>query len=175
MVEKLQNLGIAITWEDILDEENNTSSIGRPHIARALLEKGYIADIVEAFTEEYIGKNGRAYVERYEITPAGAIRIITDAGGVPVLAHPGFFKKTTRLVKEDIKLFVEQGLCGIEVYHTKHNQYNTSYYYNLAREMKLLITGGSDCHGAKNGEVLLGKIKLPYEHVNNLKQVAVSK
>ncbi|SFR14163.1 PHP domain-containing protein [Desulfoscipio geothermicus] len=172
MVKKLQNLGIEITWEDVLREGSDMNSIGRPHIARVLLKKGHISAISEAFTSDYIGRNGKAYVERYEITPAEAIKIITNAGGIPVLAHPGFFRKTSRLKRNDIEYFVAEGLRGIEVYHTKHTSNDTNFYHNIACEMKLLITGGSDCHGDKNEEILLGKIKLPYEYVNNLRQAA---
>jgi hypothetical protein len=167
MVQKLQNLGIDISWQEV-QEIAKGGSVGRPHIARVLLEKGYIESIGDAFTGEYIGNGGRAYVERYEISPEKAIQLIKAAGGIPVLAHPGFFKKLSRLEKEDITYLVEQGVQGIEVWHTKHSEEDTRFYQNIALEMELLLTGGSDCHGGNGDEVLMGQIKLPYVYVERL-------
>jgi len=170
MVTKLQHLGVDISWKEVM-RISGGGSVGRPHIARAMLEKGYISTIGEAFTKEYIGNGGKAYVERYEMPPERAIQLTKEAGGVPVLAHPGFFKKTSRLEKEDILYLVGHGLQGIEVWHTKHTEEDTSFYRGIAREMGLIMTGGSDCHGGNGDEVLLGKIKLPYEYVENLLSV----
>ena len=167
MVVKLQELGIDIDWAEV-KEIAGDGAVGRPHIAKALLEKGYIKTMGEAFTAAYIGNGGRAYVERYQMSPERAIQLTMDAGGVPVLAHPGFYKKNSRLEKEDIIHLVEHGVQGIEVWHTKHSEKDTHYYESIAWEAGLLMTGGSDCHGDNANEVLMGQIKLPYRYVERL-------
>lgn len=168
MVAKLRDLGIDISWDEVRRAAGG-GSVGRPHIARVLLEKGYIKTTGEAFTPEYIGNGGRAYVERYEIPPEKAIGLAREAGGVAVLAHPGFFKKNCRLEREDIMYLAARGLQGIEVWHTRHSKEDAAYYEGIARDTGLLLTGGSDCHGGKPEEILLGKIKLPYTYVEKLR------
>lgn len=167
MVARLQELGIDISWPEVREKAGG-GAVGRPHIARVLVEKGYIGSMKEAFTGEFIGNGGRAYVERYEMSPREAIRLVLSAGGIPVLAHPGFFKKGERLVEEDIVELKQYGLLGVEVWHTKHTAGDTAFYRSLAVRAGLLLTGGSDCHGGRGEEALLGKIKLPYEHVERL-------
>lgn len=170
MVAKLRDLGCDISWEEV-KQFSGDGSVGRPHIARALLNKGYINTIGEAFTAEYIGNGGKAYVERYEMSPEQAIELTKRAGGVPVLAHPGFFKKTSRLEKEDVAYLVDKGLQGIEVWHTKHSEEDILFYQGVAGDLGILLTGGSDCHGGNGDNVLLGQIKLPYAYVEKLLSV----
>lgn len=169
MVDKLQSLGIDIRWDEVCSKAGS-SFVGRPHIAGVLLDKGYISQIGEAFTEKYIGNRGRAYVERYEISPQKAIELIRRNRGVAVLAHPGFFKnkKRIRLDEEDLRIFLNDGLQGIEVLHTKHSPEDEEYYSYLANKYNLAITGGSDCHGGNTGEMLMGKVRLHYDYVNDL-------
>lgn len=155
MVEKLRALGLEITRADVCAA--GSAYVGRPHIAAALLKKGYISQPAEAFTDRFIGRNGPAYVERYEMDPAEAMALIRRSGGVAVLAHPGFYKnkRRFRLEEKDIRLFLDQGLQGLEVYHTKHTGEDTEYYLRLAQKYGLAVTGGSDCHGGNGGDVLL--------------------
>ncbi len=170
MVNKLRKLGLDVTWEEVVSRAGS-SFVGRPHIAKVLMAKKYISDIREAFTEDYIGKNGKAYVERYEISPEEAIEMIRNTGGVAVLAHPGFFKKQSKLERADIEYLVGRGLQGVEVYHTKHDNKDVQKYKNISENIGLAITGGSDCHGGNTGDVLMGKIKIPYIYVERLKEL----
>ncbi len=172
MVEKLQSLGLEITWGDVRAAAGS-SYVGRPHIAAALLNKGYISEPAEAFTDRFIGRNGPAYVERYEIDPADAMDLIRQSGGVAVLAHPGFFKnkQRNRLEERDIRLFMDWGLQGLEVYHTRHEDEDIVYYLVLAQKYRLAVTGGSDCHGGNGGEVLMGQVKLDYARVEQLRNI----
>mgnify|MGYP000191635763 CR=1 FL=1 len=168
MVKKLNKMGIEIEFSRVKEIAGSTL-IGRPHIARAMIEKGYVSDIKEAFTERYIGRGGPAYVERFKITPEEAVRLIRGARGIPVLAHPGISAKTPVSV-QDIVVLKKAGLLGLEVYYPEHDPETTLFYADLARKLGLLVTGGSDDHGAE-GKVLMGTIKLPYRHVERMKQV----
>lgn len=169
MVKKLNELGVEISIERVR-EIAGTEFIGRPHIARAMLKKGYISDIGEAFTGEYIGRGGKAYVERFKITPCEAIELILKIGGVPVLAHPGFLSTREPLPEEKIYEYIECGLRGIEAIYSRYTEEQKNFYLKLAEEHDLVVTGGSDCHG-KNGEgPLLGTVRLDYGYVELLKK-----
>ncbi|MDP8227295.1 MAG: PHP domain-containing protein, partial [Candidatus Celaenobacter polaris] len=159
-------LGIAISLDQVHRISGN-EFIGRPHIARAMLEKGYIKEHAEAFTKDYIGSGGKAYVERFKITPEHAIRLIHEAGGVSVLAHPGYLGDRTALVEDDIAWYVKYGLDGLEVFYSKHTSEQVKYYQGIAQKYHLYITGGSDFHGRQ--DVLLGNIMLQYKYVENMK------
>ncbi|AIS52456.1 protein TrpH [Thermoanaerobacter kivui] len=166
IIKKLNELGIKITKEDVL-EFTSEKFIGRPHIARAMIKKNYVESVKEAF-DKYIGVGAPAYVERYRITPFKAIEYILENGAVPVLAHPG-------LLQEDaiIKELVNNGLVGIEVYHSKHTSHDVEKYLKKAKEYNLIITGGTDFHGIEvDGRDLLGTIKLECEYVEILKSKA---
>jgi 3',5'-nucleoside bisphosphate phosphatase len=163
MINKLKEIGIHITLEQVKSIAES-GTIGRPHIARAMQENGYIDNIKEAFNK-YIGKGCPAYVERYRIKCQEAIDIIKRLGGVPVLAHPGLINN-----KDCIKEIIDMGIEGIEVYHTKHDGDIVRYALKLAAERKLLITGGSDCHGIfLHNEPILGNIWVDYKYVELLK------
>lgn len=171
MVEKLNNLGFGIALERV-KEIAGSEFIGRPHIARALQEKGYISEIAEAFTKDYIGLDGRAYIKRFKMSPVEAIDILKQANAVPVLAHPGFLSQGRSLLENEIKPLIENGLLGIEVFYSKHDREQEDYYKHLAEEHDLLITGGSDWHGQNCADNFLGSIKLPYHYVEALKKKA---
>jgi len=163
MIDKLKEIGINITLEQV-ESIAESGTIGRPHIARAMQKNGYIDNMKEAF-HKYIGKGGPAYVERYRISCQEAIDIIKELGGVPVLAHPGLINK-----KECINEIIDMGIEGIEVYHSKHDAKIMSYAFKLALERKLLITGGSDCHGMfLNNEPILGNVWVDYKYVELIK------
>jgi len=167
MVKKLNSMGCKINYRDVLNRAKDESSIGRPHIARVLVENGYSKSLEEAF-EKYIGFGKPAYVERYKITPFEAVELILSWKGVPSIAHPGLIKNTNRevLIKELKKL----GLRGIEAYHTKHDAEQTKYFQRLAGELDLIPTGGTDCHGnLANGEPLIGSVTIPYKNVDLLR------
>lgn len=164
MIEKLSDLGIQITLQQVKNIAE-AGTIGRPHIARAMQERGYIDNMKDAF-KKYIGKGCPAYVERYKITCEEAIDMIKTLGGVPVLAHPGLINNKVNLNK-----ILDIGIEGIEVYHSKHDDETIRNTYKLAVDRKLLITGGSDCHGIFiNNEPILGNIWVDYKNVQLLKE-----
>ena len=135
-------------------------TVGRPHIAQVLLDRGYVRTVQEAF-EKYLGIDRPAYVEKYPLSPAEAIRIIQKAGGISALAHPAFVR-TDEVLPE----LVDQGLQAIEVYHSKHDATATGHFEELAKKYDLLIVGGSDAHGK---EVPVGAVRISYEFVEKLK------
>lgn len=165
MVSKLKDIGIDIDPKKVF-ELSGPGSVGRLHLAMVLYNEGYTSSISEAF-RKYIGNNSPCYVKRFKLTPQEAIDMILKLGGVPVLAHPHV------LGRDDlIGSLVEKGLRGIEVYHTEHPNKATLHYEDVAFEQGLLITGGSDCHGMGKGNILIGKIKVPYSIVEDLKREA---
>ncbi|MBM7623005.1 PHP domain-containing protein [Sporohalobacter salinus] len=163
IVEKLNKLGLDLEWEKVT-EVAGSGAVGRPHIARALVNEGYVDDISAAF-DNYIADQGPAYVPKTQLTPKEAIEIINKAGGIAVLAHPGHLS-TNELVIE----IIESGIDGIEAYYSGHDEEETEKYIKLATRYDLLITGGSDCHGPKIKEgILLGTVDIPRQVVDNLK------
>jgi 3',5'-nucleoside bisphosphate phosphatase len=165
MVERLNQLGYPVSWtrvQAIAGGEN----IGRPHVARAMVECGIVPDVKSAFTEDFIADGGRCYVQRVKITPAEAIERIHSAGGVAVAAHPG----RTALSDEDLDRLIAAGLDGIEVYYPRHSAEETAHYLEIAERFGLLVTGGSDDHGDINEGRLMGTIRLPYVHVERLRE-----
>jgi len=166
MIRKLNHLNIDINIDEV-KYISNGESVGRPHIAQALINKGYAKDIKSAF-KDYIGIGCPAYVGRYKLSTKQAIMMINDADGVPVLAHPGLLKDESKL--NDI---LDQGFSGIEVYHSKHDNKTVKRLKDFAREKGLLITGGSDCHGKPhNNEPILGTVTINYNEFSLLKQFA---
>lgn len=140
MIAKLQQLGYSITYQRVLELAGSATAIGRPHIAKALVEKEFFSTISEVFIA-LLDKNGPAYVPHYKLTPKQVIELIKKAGGIAVLAHPGL------IGNDDIVLdIIHSGICGLEVYHPKHDEKQTQKYLNMAHQHDLLITGGSDFH-----------------------------
>lgn len=168
MIEKLNRLGVEISFRD-LKEIATDKYIGRPHIARAMIKAGYIKEIGEAFTDKYIGNGGRAYVEKESLTPREAINIIRGNGGIAVLAHPYFVNGGDSLDKNGIELLVEDGLEGLEVYHSKHSRDISTYYLEIAEELGLLVTGGSDFHGESSPDIQIGDVLLADKYVKRFK------
>ncbi len=139
MVEKLNALGIPLEMARV--RALAEGAVGRPHVARALVEAGVVATTEEAF-QKYIGRSGPAYVERASVSPPQAVQIIRRAGGIPVLAHPGWG------VPDDlIRDLAAAGLEGLEVYYPDHTPAMVEHYLALARDLGLLVTGGTDFHG----------------------------
>lgn len=140
ILDRFKGLGMNISVGEV-QQFAHGESIGRPHIAQALIKRGYVKDIQEGF-ERYIGRGAPAYVPRYNLTPEEGIRLIREAHGVAVLAHPG-----VQRLEEGIPAWVQAGLQGIEVLHSQHNSDDELRYLEIAREYRLLPTGGSDFHG----------------------------
>ena len=162
MVEKLNALGIKMDYAQVAGHA--LGAVGRPHVARALMEAGVVRTFEEAF-EKYIGRRGPAYVERLRGTPADAVRTIARAGGIPALAHPGWGARDD-LIPE----LIEAGLEGIEVYYPDHTPQLTLHYMRLAEQYNLLMTGGTDFHGtAVASKAPLGSQYVPVDVVDKLK------
>lgn len=163
MVEKLNELGVPVTFERVQNIAGD-ASIGRPHVAQALLEIGAVQDVKEAF-DKYIGRNGPAYFERYRLTPEDAIALILQARGVPVLAHP-------ENVLEYVPALVQAGLAGLEVWYAQYDQRFQGQLNEIAKEHGLIATGGSDFHGLhKMGHMsALGQAPVPTSVVAKLKR-----
>lgn len=164
MLQLLKDLyGFEISLKEIKEISAN-NIIGRSHIARLLIEKGYLENWSKIF-DNYIGKGQPAYIDRKKITPFEAIDIIKKADGIPVIAHPGLIENNNLVQK-----IVNYGIDGIEVYYPEHNDSQTTYFKELAEKNELLITGGSDCHGPHNKDGLrLGQIKLDYSYLKEMK------
>ncbi len=165
IIEQLQHLGLEITMDELM-RHFKTRQIGRPHIAEMMVKKGMVSSFGEAF-DRFLGTGCPAYVEKYKMPCATAIQTILDAGGVPVLAHPGLISfKTSNDLERFVDTLAEFGLQGIEVFYTDHDTRKTTYFKALARKKKLLMTGGSDFHGSFNQGVSLGRgkdnIRVPY-------------
>jgi 3',5'-nucleoside bisphosphate phosphatase len=160
MVRKLRALGLEVTWERV-QEIAGEASVGRPHVAQALLEKGYIATIAEAF-DRYIGRDGPAYAERDKMTPAQAVQLIRRAGGLAFFAHPGY----TADMEQFLPSLKAAGLTGMEVYYRSYTPETVESLRQAAERYDLVPLGGSDYHGLGNeGDREIGDIPLPDEAV----------
>lgn len=146
MVEKLQGLGYAITESDVLQIAGTSRSIGRAHVARALVKKGLAASVHEAF-DKLLDHGQPGYVPHYRIEPEEAVALIRGAGGVPVLAHP-------KLVKDDaiVERMLALDFGGLEVYYPKHDAEDTARYKAMAEARGIQPTGGSDFHASPQRE-----------------------
>lgn len=163
MITKLANLGIQIEWQRV-QEIAGSGAIGRPHLAQAMLEKGYIPSNREAFTR-YIGKDGPAYVEREKITPVEAVQLILRAHGLPVLAHPTTISDPETMVIE----LEAAGLVGIEAYYNNYTADQVSELVSLAERHNLITTGGSDYHGLDDtNETMIGGADVPVQSAEQL-------
>ena len=172
MVRKLADLGIDISWERVL-ELSGEGAIGRPHIAQAMVEAGYVQYPRDAFAE-YIGRNGLAYVERAKLTPAEAVAALTKNGALPVMAHPTYSAlkssgDNVNDLKETLSQLKEAGLVGMEVYYKNYTPDQVNRLAALAEELDLVPCGGSDYHGAGNpGEPEPGAVGPPIATVKEL-------
>jgi hypothetical protein len=164
-VSKLNGLGIGLKIEDVR-ACSESGTVGRMHVAMALLKRGFVTSTDEAFTR-FLKRGKPAYVERYRMDTAETIGHITRAGGVAVIAHPGLNSLDDRLGE-----MVSQGMAGFEVWHPRHTPSQIDRYLRMAEQLAVCATGGSDCHGSGREGMLLGRIKLPYERVEALKQRA---
>jgi len=162
MVAKLENLGIHIDWQRVQQIAGGTS-IGRPHIAQAMLEKGYINSFKQAFTD-YLGRDRPAYVEREKMTPTEAVALIIKAQGLAVLAHPLTAGEPEAMTIE----LKAAGLVGIEAYYDGYTTDEINRLVKLAEKYNLIATGGSDYHGLETSETAIGGTDLPLESVERL-------
>jgi predicted metal-dependent phosphoesterase TrpH len=161
MVAKLARLGLQIEWSRV-QQIASGATVGRPHVARAMLEKGYVPSVDRAFNL-YIGSRGPAYVERYKVSPSEAIKLILAAGGLPVLAHP---LQATQLIPELAKC----GLAGLEAYYPGYSSDETRFLLDLGARHGLIATAGSDFHGEDGkAENELGAVWSPPDVIANVR------
>ncbi len=154
IIEKLNALGLDITYEEV-KALAGTESVGRPHIARVLMEKEYVTSAKEAF-DRYLSAGAAAYVPRELPEPADAIAVIRAAGGVPVLAHPSWLERADQSIYKICERMKGEGLRGVEVHYSTHRPEQTAQYLETARRLDLLVTGGSDFHGLTKPDIQVG-------------------
>ncbi|MFH1997030.1 MAG: PHP domain-containing protein [Candidatus Omnitrophota bacterium] len=165
MIEKLREQNIAIDPRSVFTIAG-LGSVGRPHLAQAMLLNGK-ADSMREIFGKYLGDGKPCHVPNRRFDPREAIGAVRKAGGVPVLAHPYTVGKD-----ELIPELAEYGLRGIEVYHTDHRSKERKRYEEIAKENGLIATGGSDCHGFGKGRILMGGTKVPYAILEQVKEEA---
>ncbi|MET8691445.1 PHP domain-containing protein [Streptomyces bauhiniae] len=155
MIAKLNALGVPVTWEQV-ERIAAGGTVGRPHLASALVELGVVPTVSDAFTPEWLADGGRAFVDKHETDPLEAIRLVKSAGGVTVLAHPAAAKRGRTVSPEAIAAMAAAGLDGLEADHTEHDQDTRTRLRGLAEDLDLLVTGSSDYHGTRK-TVALGE------------------
>jgi predicted metal-dependent phosphoesterase TrpH len=149
IVEKLRELGFHVSLERVLELAGG-EAIARPHIAQAMVEAGIVADEKEAF-DRYISDEGLAYVPKHALPPLDALRLIGQAGGVCVLAHPGMWRGSDTVPDALIEEMAAGGMVGIEVRHPDHDEEMRAKYAAMAERLDLVATAASDCHGERYG------------------------
>jgi predicted metal-dependent phosphoesterase TrpH len=163
MVEKLGALGMPVSWDRVADIADG-GAVGRPHVARALMEAGHVSSVQDAFAL-YIGREGPAYVDRYRLAPVEVTQAVVRWGGLPVLAHPSFVVDLPALLSR----LVPAGLVGLEAYYTGYPPEVTASLLRLARTNGLVGTGGSDFHGRSVvAGAMLGSVGVPYSVMEEL-------
>jgi len=172
IINKLNELDVNITEEEVKSVAAGDIT-GRPHIARVLMSKGYVKTMDEAF-DKYLSKTGLAYFKRFELQPIDGIKLIKNAGGIPVIAHPIFLRKSYDDMDKLLGELKEYGLAGIEAIYSENSKEDTGNLLRLAIKHQLLVTGGSDFHGTYKSGIELGigrgNLKVPYELLEKLRK-----
>jgi predicted metal-dependent phosphoesterase TrpH len=172
ILERLEAIGLPVTMEE-LEAMSKGGQIGRPHIARAMVERGYVKSVNQAF-EKYLKRGGVAYAPKSILSPADAISAVKDAKGIPVLAHPfSLLTETEQELNGIVAELKASGLMGMECYYSEHSGAFTSMCLSIARRHGLIVTGGSDYHGKAKPHIRLGSgkgnLRVPYSCVEALK------
>jgi len=174
IIERLRALGLDVTYKEVRDLAG-TDSVGRPHIARLLMDKKYVTSAKDAF-DRYLAEGRPAYVARELPQPADAIAWIRAAGGVAVLAHPTWAKVSGEALNALLRTLKADGLGGIEAHYSTHTKRQTTEYLDLAKRLNMLVTGGSDFHGITKPDIEVGTgrggLKVPARLLEPLKQAA---
>ncbi len=176
LAQTLQARGVAITAEEV--EARGRSLAGRPHFARILVERGYARNSEEAFSR-YLGEDAPSFVPRQSNTAVEVIAMIRAAGGVPVVAHPVRLGLPRSAERELLVRYREAGLLGLEIYHSEHSPEQQAYYQQLAQDLELLPSGGSDFHGALKPDIELGtgsngNVRVPRQFLEGLRQTVAA-
>jgi len=171
ILKKLNDLGISLEWEDVA-RHAGSDVVGRPHFAAELVEKGKVKSRREAF-DRFLAKGQPAYADRFRFAPEEGISVITNSGGVAVLAHPSTLTLEKRALRDFVASLRDMGLGGIETYYPGHNNGKIAAYEKLAKELDLVTTGGSDYHGAASPHIAMGRgfgsLKIPFRIVDELR------
>jgi 3',5'-nucleoside bisphosphate phosphatase len=177
ILKKLNDLGFVLSWDEVASFAGE-EVVGRPHFAQAMMKKGYVSSTAQAFNR-YLKKGKPAYANRFRFSPEDSIKAIRAAGGVPVLAHPLTLELDSASLKKYMAELKEIGLQGVEVYYSEHSREQVKEYLELAQELGLIATGGSDFHGSINPGIRLGvgfgNLRVPDEAVDGLKKISVWK
>lgn len=172
IIRKLEEHGVHITGEEIMAKAGG-GAVGRPHMARLMIEKGYVSSIQEAF-DLYLKKGAVAYMPREKFHLTKAIHLIRSANGLPILAHPYSLKLGESKLEELLITMKEMGMAGIEAYYSNHSPEQTQLYLSLAERLDLVVSGGTDFHGDNKPEIKLGSgfgdLNVPYTVVQGLKE-----
>ena len=169
MVERLADIGMDITWDEV-ERIADGAAVGRPHIAQAMIERGYVSQWQEAF-DKYIGRTGPAYVERTRLEPEEAIQALLDNGALPVMAHPLYYEREdTRKLRNLVASLKEAGMVGLEVHYGEFSESEIDMLASIAAELDLIACGGSDYHASgKPGEIIPGEAGPPMSTVESLR------
>lgn len=163
MIEKLAALGVRICAQDV-EKWSGGKTLGRPHVARAIVEAGAAATVKDAF-DRFLGEGRPAYVQRYRLEAEEAVRLVRGAGGTTTVAHPG----VSKLERYDLEQLRAAGVEGVEVYHADHNPSVREKYLRIAEALDLVPTAGSDYHGeAVAPDRHLGDVSMPREELERL-------
>lgn len=171
MVEKLNDLGVDISWEQV-ERIADGASVGRPHVAQALIERGYVEYKKEAF-DQYIGRSGPAYVERMRLEPEEAVQVLLDNGALPVMAHPLYYeRKDIEKLESTVASLKEAGMVGLEVFYGEFSDDEVEMLKRIAEQYDLIPCGGSDYHASGNpGEVQPGTAGPPTSTIEALREL----
>lgn len=179
IIERLQALGVQISLEEV-ERESGGDQVGRPHFARVLIKKGYVKNSEEAF-DRYLAKGAPAYIDKRKLTSREAIEMIEAAGGIASLAHPKHLKLDSipDQFEQTIRQLKSEGMKGLEVYSSCQSREEAARYRKVAERLGLLITGGSDFHGANRPQAPLGwmgdGVTVPYETVDAMKKLLLER
>lgn len=151
---KLDHLGVGLDWEEI-EVCVGEDVMGRPHIAQAMVDRNYVSTPQEAF-DRYLAKGAPAYVDRYRLFADEAVQMIADAGGLTFCAHPFTWISDETRLKRELREFKERGLVGVEAWHSDHSEEQVVALLRMAKQLGLMVSGGSDYHGEVKPRVKLG-------------------
>lgn len=184
IINQLVSLGMDISMSEV-QHFSGGGVVGRPHIARTMIQKGYVSTIDEAF-DRYLGKGKSCFVDKYRLDAGTALSVIRNAGGIPVLAHPVSLNTDMETLAALLVHLKGLGLCGLEAYYSEHDPKETEAYCSLAHRLGLLVTGGSDFHGAYKSDIDMGTgkgyLQVPFrvyedimDHMKRIKKESLNK
>ena len=165
MVGKLREMGIDLDGQEIIDSADGGSA-GRTHVAQALMDHGHVDTLSEAFYK-YVGDRGPAFVPKKFMSVEDAIIAIRKVGGVSILAHPGVTDRDGY-----IPIFAQMGLNGLEAFYPTYSREQTTHYLDMANRMGMVVGGGSDCHGKRRTDIMLGRVRVPGIYVERITALA---